>query len=168
MTDFAWDYPMRLLPPVVSEVMNPRVVPVRWFAWVLTDWVGVVVGIVVCGALAAAMVAVPNPVAVADRHRARALLQQGTGGHLSWMTLWPGNRYWFDTWTDEDGEHTRGFVAFRVHAGVAVTLGEPVVVPGVDPQDVADRFERSATRSGWTTTWYSVGAAFSDGRADCG
>ena len=168
LRDFAEDYPLRLLPPVLSEVMNPQVVPEKWFAWVLTDWVGVVVGVVVCGALAGAMVAVPNPVAVADRHRARALLQQGTGGHLSWMTLWPGNRYWFDTVPDTDGELARGFVAFRVHAGVAVTVGEPVVVPGIDPQDVADRFERAATTAGWSTAWYSVGHVFSDGRVERG
>ena len=48
-----------------------------------------------------------------------------------------------------------------------MTLGEPVVVPGVDPQDVADRFERSATAVRVDvppgTRW---GHAFSDGRAE--
>jgi membrane associated rhomboid family serine protease len=55
-----------------------------------------------------------------QRSRATRLLQeQGTVNRLAWMTTWPENR-WFAPST------VNGYVAYRVHAGVAVGLCDPV------------------------------------------
>ena len=49
--------------------------------------------------------------------RAHALLAEHGGGSLSWMTTWPNTRYLLDP---------DGYLAYRVHAGVAITVGDPV------------------------------------------
>lgn len=54
-------------------------------------------------------------VASSEKARAAALVRQG-GDSLSWMTLWPGNSYWFNS------VGTAAF-AYQTHAGVAVTVG---------------------------------------------
>src|SRR4051794_21157592 len=59
----------------------------------------------------------------AERARARALLEtRGTPNRLAWMTTWPENR-WYLPADDADGS---GYVAYRVHAGVALGLCDPV------------------------------------------
>src|SRR4051812_5559625 len=59
----------------------------------------------------------------AERARARALLEtRGTPNRLAWMTTWPENR-WYLPADDADGP---GYVAYRVHAGVALGLCDPV------------------------------------------
>ena len=47
------------------------------------------------------------------------LLQRYGGGHLSWMTTWPDNSYFY-------ASSERSYVAYRKHAGVAVALGDPI------------------------------------------
>jgi len=57
-----------------------------------------------------------------DDQRARAtrlLREEGTVNRLAWMTTWPENR-----WFAPSSMH--GYVAYRVHAGVAVGLCGPV------------------------------------------
>ena len=51
----------------------------------------------------------------------------------------------------------RAYVAYRVHAGVALALGDPVVAPGGPATAVAD-FAVAVRRSGWTPCLFSVGA----------
>jgi len=53
----------------------------------------------------------------AEVDRAHALLATHGGGSLSWMTTWPNTRYLFGT---------DGYLAYRVHTGVAITVGDPV------------------------------------------
>lgn len=57
-------------------------------------------------------------VAASEKGRAEALVRQG-GDSLSWMALWPGNSYWFNS------AGTAG-IAYQAHAGVAVTVGGPI------------------------------------------
>ncbi len=55
-----------------------------------------------------------------QRSRATRLLQEhGTVNRLAWMTTWPENR-----WFAPSSMH--GYVAYRVHAGVALGLCDPV------------------------------------------
>ncbi|WP_374969579.1 bifunctional lysylphosphatidylglycerol flippase/synthetase MprF [Terrabacter sp. BE26] len=61
-----------------------------------------------------------------QRTRATALLERhGTVNRLAWMTTWPENR-WFVPAAE------RGYVAYRVHAGVAIGLCDPVAATEVE------------------------------------
>ncbi|WP_162958386.1 bifunctional lysylphosphatidylglycerol flippase/synthetase MprF [Nocardia yunnanensis] len=80
--------------------------------------------------------------------RMRALLSRFGTNSMSWMTTWPGNRYWFEPEAD-------GFVAFRVIGRVAVTTGEPV---GPDPVRTLTGFLGNCREQGWTPCLYAVGA----------
>lgn len=53
---------------------------------------------------------------------ARRLVHQG-GGSLSWMTLWPPNRFWFD-------EGSTAGIAFQQHGRVALSVAGPIGAPG--------------------------------------
>lgn len=55
-------------------------------------------------------------------HLARSLVRRG-GGSLSWMTLWPPNRFWFD-------EHGTAALAFQLHGRVALSVAGPIGAPG--------------------------------------
>ena len=58
-----------------------------------------------------------------ERGRARALLEsRGTPNRLAWMTTWPENRWYLPA----EGTDEPGYVAYRVHAGVALGLCDPV------------------------------------------
>ena len=78
-----------------------------------------------------------------------ALLQRHGGGDLSWMTTWPGNEHWFAP----DGDAT---VAYRVHAGVAVGLADPVCAPDRLGATVAG-FADDAEARGLLPCLFSVG-----------
>ncbi len=58
-----------------------------------------------------------------ERARARMLLEtRGTPNRLAWMTTWPENRWYLPA----DDADEPGYVAYRVHAGVALGLCDPV------------------------------------------
>ncbi|MBM7515834.1 bifunctional lysylphosphatidylglycerol flippase/synthetase MprF [Nocardioides nitrophenolicus] len=57
-----------------------------------------------------------------NRDRAIEHLRRDGGGTLSWMTTWPGVRYFYDP----RGE---GYLAYRRHLGVALALGDPIGTP---------------------------------------
>ncbi|WP_436701250.1 bifunctional lysylphosphatidylglycerol flippase/synthetase MprF [Nocardioides sp. BYT-33-1] len=59
---------------------------------------------------------------VVNRDRAVEHLRREGGGSISWMTTWPGVRYFYDP----QGE---GYVAYRRHLGVALALGDPIGTP---------------------------------------
>lgn len=59
---------------------------------------------------------------VVNRDRAVEHLRRDGGGTLSWMTTWPGVRYFYDP----RGE---GYLAYRRHLGVALALGDPIGTP---------------------------------------
>ena len=64
----------------------------------------------------------PSPEPHAERQLARDRLRAvGSTNRLAWMTTWPQNR-WFHSTT------APGYLAHRVHAGVAIGLCDPVAV----------------------------------------
>ncbi len=83
-----------------------------------------------------------------DAGRARALLLQGGGDAISFMTTWPGNSYWFDP---TDGR----CIAYRVVGRVAITTGGPFGAPAPHDRSVG-RFARFCDDNGWVPVFYSV------------
>ncbi|MCF4006980.1 DUF2156 domain-containing protein [Corynebacterium uropygiale] len=159
------DLPAVYLPPVLGELYNYTLVPHTSSGWMLNNWTGILFWAILLVVLYRALMSVPNPEEEAHRAMAREIIRQGTGDHLSWMTLWEGNRYWFAPPRDEGGQPS-GYVAYRVDRGIAVTVGEPVLGAGEDdPQRIALLFEDYATNNGWRTAWYSVRSEFA---RDCG
>lgn len=152
------ELPNRFLPPALASLYPTHLYPRTTLGWALYEWVGTVFWLIAALVLFQLLMSVPDPSREADRARAEELLRGGTGDHLSWMTLWNGNRYWF---APDDA----GYVAYRVHGGVALTVGEPVVGGNGDVSAVADGFEAHAMANAWRPTWYSVGAEFADSRA---
>jgi lysylphosphatidylglycerol synthetase-like protein (DUF2156 family) len=78
---------------------------------------------------------------------ARRLVRQG-GGSLSWMALWPNNRYWFN-----DAE-TVG-IGYQIHYNVALTVGEPFGEPG-DYESAIEAFTAFCAEQSLSPCWYSV------------
>lgn len=148
--------PLRYLPPQTAKFFTFDVLPFNTFAWLLTEWTGIVFWIGFIALFLRLLGTPPDPALVAEREQARSQLLSGTGDHLSWMTLWPGNNYWFG-----DG----GYVAYRLHNGIAVTVGEPVVSGG-SLVELADAFEKYIYASGAQVAWYSVRESFLATRAD--
>ncbi len=83
---------------------------------------------------------------------ARIALHVHGGSTISWMTTWPENRYLATA---------DGVVAYRVHAGVAVALGDPVVEPSRFDDALSD-FRALAERSGWVPCLFSTTPALAD------
>jgi phosphatidylglycerol lysyltransferase len=83
-----------------------------------------------------------------DAGRARAILQETGGSNLGWMTTWPGNEYWFSS-------NGRNFVAYRVQAAVALTVGDPVG-PEEELGQTVDGFVDFCAHLGWTPCFYSA------------
>lgn len=151
------ELPLRYLPPVVGTSLPDVIIPDSPAAWFLYEWVGNIFWLTVAFCAYKVFHAVPDATHEAQRVAARDVLKSGTGDHISWMTLWEGNRYFFN-----DG----GYVAYRVHNNVALTLGEPIVGGNQagTKADVADQFEHFASDQSWRTAWYSVGADFAQSR----
>ena len=92
--------------------------------------------------------------------RARALLTTVGGSTTSWMTTWPEMRHYFLT----DGS---GYVGYQRHAGVALTLSDPVVPRDGIASAVAE-FTTMAERGGLTPCLFSVGDATADAARSAG
>lgn len=151
--------PQRLLPPLVQVMFPAQLVPNSAFTWFLYDWVGTLFWLGTLVVLYRMFAHSPNEQREYEREQARALVETGSGDHLSFMTLWHGNRYFFNAAGD-------GFVAYRAHSGVALTLGEPVWRgDAAAQQKVADEFEAFAREQGLRPVWYSVRRPFIEGRA---
>jgi phosphatidylglycerol lysyltransferase len=67
---------------------------------------------------------------IAARHD---LIAAGSPNRLSWMTVWPENSWWF-------APSGRGYLAHRVHAGVAIGLADPIGPTPADRAEVLDSF----------------------------
>lgn len=150
------DIPARFAPTVVSDLWENQLLPQTWLTWLIFQWCGLGAWAGVCWQTWRLLNHPPAPAREEERRRARALLHQGTGDHLSWMTLWPGNNYWFDP-------SGGGYVAYRLAHGVAVTVGGPVVVGPSSMHKLsrmAQGFEEFTTARGWSVAWYSVNAEF--------
>ncbi|MEZ2122941.1 MULTISPECIES: bifunctional lysylphosphatidylglycerol flippase/synthetase MprF [unclassified Corynebacterium] len=147
---------LHYIPPVLGDNIDHDLVPVGELSWALSVWIGVIFWAGVVLALFVAVTSTGDPGDTRNRLRAAEMLDSGTGDHLSAMTLWPGNRYFLT-----DG----GYVAYRVYADVAVTVGEPVTTGGTDPQELARRFEEFVAARGRRVAWYSVRSDFAVGRS---
>lgn len=90
------------------------------------------------------------PAAENEREAATALLQEeGTVNRLAWMTTWPENR-WFET-----GEHP-GYIAYRLHAGVAIGLCDPVAARECDRSGLLTAFADAARAAGLVPCLFTV------------
>ncbi|KRF44548.1 hypothetical protein ASH01_11160 [Terrabacter sp. Soil811] len=85
-----------------------------------------------------------------QRSRATQLLrQQGTVNRLAWMTTWPENR-WFTP------ASVSGYVAYRVHAGVAVGLCDPVASAEEDRSMLLGAFANAVHAQGLVPCLFTV------------
>ena len=85
-----------------------------------------------------------------QRERAAALLrEQGTVNRLAWMTTWPENR-WFT-----DGP-APGYIAYRVHLGVAIGLCDPVAPSARDRSALLGAFADTVHAQGLVPCLFTV------------
>jgi lysylphosphatidylglycerol synthetase-like protein (DUF2156 family) len=88
---------------------------------------------------------------VDERSRATALLRvNGTINHMAWMTTWPENRWFFGA----DG--STGYVAYRIHAGVAIGLCDPVAATARQRNDLLATFAYQVQSAGLLPCLFSV------------
>lgn len=152
--------PLRYIPPSVAKYATWGILPSSSLTWDLMQWVCIIFWVGIAVLLYVTLLDVRDTSDERHLAQARKLRDRGSGDHLSHMTLWEDNRYWF---ADRD----RGYVAYRAYSGVAVTLGEPVVVDA-DSREIADEFEEYARSQGLTVAWYSVRDGFAAHRAEHG
>ncbi|WKD60449.1 Lysylphosphatidylglycerol biosynthesis bifunctional protein LysX [Corynebacterium ciconiae DSM 44920] len=149
------ELPWRFLPPVLSKFSPTPLLPETGLQRFSYEWTSVIFWTVVALMLWRLFTSpAPSTVPAAVRR----ILREGTGDHISWMSTWPHNCYWV-------AEKERGFVAYRVHGTVAVTVGAPVVREPAEWAEVADEFESYARGQGWRVAWYSVNEDFAATRA---
>ena len=147
LADILAETPLRFVPAVVALILPHHVAPATMFSWFIYLWVGNAFWMLLAVRLYLGFSRPVDPAQESDRDSARRLLESGTGDHLSFMTLWKSNRYFF---------HGDSYVAYRVSNGIALTLGAPV------GHDISAEFERFASEQGWAVAWYSVNAQFAD------
>jgi len=151
---FLADVPDRFLPLGYTLDIPPAIFPESAPAVMVYEGTGIVfwalTGILV---LRSFLQTPPNPHPL-DPSRVRNILRSGTGNPLSWMTTWPGNRYWFTPEGD-------GYVAYRVNSGVALALGSPVGSAAGYRTCVAG-FARFCEENGWTPCFYSADQSLRD------
>ena len=139
---------LRLVPPSLLPSESIAFVPVTGWAqalWYLPS----AVFWAVCVVASVRFVLSPGSAAHSgDRARARAVLERGGGGALSFMTTWTGNAYWFAPDVD-------AAIAYRVRGRIAVTLGGAFGRDRTDP-GVARAFVDFCGERGWTPVFYSV------------
>ncbi|WP_066042725.1 bifunctional lysylphosphatidylglycerol flippase/synthetase MprF [Herbiconiux solani] len=151
--DLLLDLPERFVPVGFLSFEPADIFPTGPVAVIASQWVGPVFwGAVIVAAVIG--MRLPHPVGATgsgggptDATRVRELLSAGSGGTLSWMTTWSGNRYWFST----GGQA----VAYRVVNGVALTTGDPLGPVDTHPE-TAREFIVFCTDHGWTPAFYSV------------
>lgn len=108
------DLPARFL---ANMPFSARFLPVDLAGRLAYIWVFAACWLVVLGALTAFFLHTPAYRDAEAASQARTILARG-GSTLSYMTTWPGNRYWISP----DG---RAAIAYRAVGSVAVTVGEP-------------------------------------------
>ena len=142
------DIPDRFLPLGYMLDLSPAFFPQSTPAVLLYEGIGVTFWAVTAVLILKTFLH-PAPIQhKAGAGRAREILKTQQGSTLSWMTTWPGNTYWFSS----TGE---SFIAYRVIAGIALTLGAPVG-PGPQRNTALAEFTRFCTGQGWTPCFYSV------------
>ncbi|WP_018295760.1 bifunctional lysylphosphatidylglycerol flippase/synthetase MprF [Corynebacterium lubricantis] len=145
------ELPRRYLPPVFNLFLPTQAVPTSAVSTFIYEWVGLIFWIVALVALYRITASAADQSSSRDRDKAYDLLRAGTGDHLSWMTLWGGNKYFFSG---------NSYVAYRYKNGIAVTVGEPIVGEGDSRDGIADAFEANIVGLGGRVAWYSVREEF--------
>lgn len=140
--------PERFVPVGFLQLRQLDVLAVGQPARLLYDWMGAVSWAVLLTGLVLTGAGRGDAVEPVAHERVRTLLRQGSPGTIGFMGTWAGNRYWFTP----NGSHA---VAFREHAGVAVTLGEPIG-PIRGRVDAARAFATHCDDRGLTPTFYAV------------
>lgn len=85
-----------------------------------------------------------------DRTEARKrLMAVGSPNHLSWMTTWPENRWWFPA--DHDG-----YVCYQLRSRTALALCDPVAATAQERRALTDAFTDAAITAGTTPCLFSV------------
>jgi lysylphosphatidylglycerol synthetase-like protein (DUF2156 family) len=90
----------------------------------------------------------------AEHRDARALLNRHGGGSLSYLTMWRGQRLWFNA-------AKTVYVAYRRSANVALAMGPPVGDPAAVPDAVAE-FAGFCDQRGWIACFYAVDGELAD------
>ncbi|MFJ7749819.1 bifunctional lysylphosphatidylglycerol flippase/synthetase MprF [Arthrobacter sp. NPDC097144] len=154
------DLPQRFLPVHELSTGIPGLQPVSGFAYLLYEWVGVLFWVFTCVALLLSFLKPAHGRQARDDDRARKLLKAHGGGTMAWMTLWPGNTYWF-------APGGNSYVAYRLNLGVALTVGAPVG-PEEELRSTVEGFLAFCTSNGLVPCFYSVAADVEDITADLG
>ncbi|MET3205870.1 UNVERIFIED_ORG: lysylphosphatidylglycerol synthetase-like protein (DUF2156 family) [Arthrobacter sp. UYEF13] len=142
------DVPDRFLPLGFAVDVLPAFFPQTFPAIVLYEGVGIVFWAVTGALVLRTFLGIRPTHSGDDKAKARAILTAGEGSSISWMTLWSGNRYWFSRLGDS-------FIAYRVIASVALTLGGPVG-PKTRMTELITEFSLYCRANGWTPCLYSV------------
>ena len=142
--------PLRLLPPSLLPGGWVHGVPLTALSQALWYLPSAVFWTVCVAATARLVLSRQSVQGAEDRARAREMLQRGCGS-LGFMATWPGNTYWFA------GDADAGF-AYRLHGGVAVTLGGAF---GADRhrEEIGAAFVEFCGDNGWIPVFYSVDEA---------
>ena len=154
------DLPFRFLPALELRNYAPSIFPRDRAATVLYEGVGPLFWATVAALVLLSFLRPARSDQQLDRDRARELLKTYGGNTLAWMTLWPGNSYWF-------APAGRAYVAYRTDVGVALTVGEPVG-PAADIPDAVIGFAAFCADRGNAACFYSVGPAVRRLAADQG
>jgi lysylphosphatidylglycerol synthetase-like protein (DUF2156 family) len=139
--------PERFAPAGYLGAGREHLLPVGPVAVALYEWAGAVFwGVVLIMTLAhfwrSRSIDLPP-----DRAAAAGVLRShGGASSLAYMTLWPGNHYFFTP----DGST---YIGYRVIATVAVTTGDPI---GPRPRRALDGFLAHCAAAGWTPCFFSV------------
>ena len=86
-----------------------------------------------------------------ERSQATALLRRtGSVNHMAWMTTWPENKWFFPK------DASAGFVAYRIHAGVAIGLCDPVAATAAERSELLATFAYRTQSAGLLPCLFSV------------
>ena len=142
------DLPERFLPVLEVATPVPELLPVSLPATLLYEGMGVLFWGLTCAALLRSFRRPAHGRQARDDDRARELLKAHGGGTLAWMTLWPGNVYWFSP-------SGNSYVAFRLASDVALTVGDPVG-PRSELRESVEGFAGFCSATGVAACFYSV------------
>jgi phosphatidylglycerol lysyltransferase len=154
LVDLLADLPTRYIPTGYLFLNTASFLPVGPVASTLYDYTGAVFWTVALIGVLLTFWRVRLRSGKQDAAKAFALLREHGGSSLSYMTMWPGNHYWFS----EDGRCT---VAYRVRSTVALTTGDPIG-PAEALPEAFHAFAEFCRQNGWMPCFYSVTERFRD------